>query len=62
MHLMSGPPAVQESPSALSVSEPAGVGPSELAAVKANLARLEAEVRELKDLLAKVCSELGMKD
>jgi uncharacterized protein YceH (UPF0502 family) len=62
MHLMSGPPAVQESPSALSVSAPAGVGPSELAAVKANLARLEAEVRELKDLLAKVCSELGMKD
>lgn len=61
MHLMSGPPPVQESPSAPSASGPAGVGPSELAAVKANLARLEAEVRELRELLAKVCSELGMK-
>lgn len=61
MHLMSGPPPVHESPSAAAVSEPAAAGHSELAAVKANIARLEAEVRELKDLLAKVCSELGMK-
>src|SRR5262249_5457317 len=29
------------------------------AAVKANVARLEAEVHELKDLLAKVCAQLG---
>jgi hypothetical protein len=29
--------------------------------VKANVARLEAEVHELKDLLAKVCAQLGIK-
>jgi hypothetical protein len=28
--------------------------------VKANVARLEAEVHELKDLLAKVCAQLGI--
>jgi hypothetical protein len=33
---------------------------SELAAVKANVARLEAELRELKDLLAKICAQLGI--
>jgi hypothetical protein len=33
---------------------------SELAAVKANVARLEAEMRELKDLLAKVFAKLGI--
>jgi hypothetical protein len=33
---------------------------SELGAVKANVARLEAELRELKDVLAKVCARLGI--
>jgi hypothetical protein len=28
--------------------------------VKANVARLEAELREMKDLLAKVCVQLGI--
>lgn len=37
------------------------VGISELEAVKANVARLEAEVRELKDLVAEVRAELGIK-
>jgi hypothetical protein len=36
-------------------------GVAELAAVKANVARLEADVRELKDLLARVCAELGIR-
>jgi uncharacterized protein YceH (UPF0502 family) len=61
-HLLSGSPAVQETPSAVSVSEPGGLAVSELAAVKANVARLEAEVRELKELLARVCAELGIKN
>lgn len=61
MHLMSGPPPAHESPSTLSASEPAAAGPSELAAVKANVARLEAEVRELRGQLARVCAELGIK-
>src|SRR5687767_14105422 len=56
MHLLSGQPAVQESPAAVSASEPAGLAVSEVAALKANVARLEADVRELKELLAKVCA------
>ena len=32
----------------------------EVEAVKSNIARLEAEVHELKDLLAKVCAKLGI--
>ena len=42
-------------------AESPSLGVSELAAVKTNVARLEAEVHELKDLLAKVCAELGIK-
>ena len=62
MHLLSGQPAVQESPAPASAPEPAGLAVSEVAALKANIARLEADVRELKQLLAKVCAELGIKN
>ena len=61
MHLLSGAPAVQPSPAADLAAESPSLGISELAAVKANVARLEAEVRELKDLLAKVHAQLGIK-
>jgi uncharacterized protein YceH (UPF0502 family) len=66
MHLLSGAPAVQSSSAtSLAAESPSPESPSpgisELAAVKANVARLEAEVHELKDLLAKVCAQLGMK-
>jgi uncharacterized protein YceH (UPF0502 family) len=61
MHLLSGAPVVQPSPAADLAAEPLSLGISELAAVKANVARLEAEVRELKDLLAKVHAQLGIK-
>jgi hypothetical protein len=44
----------------LAVESPS-LGISELEAVKANVARLESEVHELKDLLAKVCAQLRMK-
>jgi uncharacterized protein len=60
MHLLSGTPAVQSSAAGVAAESPA-LGISELAAVKANIARLEAEVHELKDLLAKVCAQLGIK-
>jgi len=60
MHLLSGAPAVQSSPAASLAAESPSLGISELAAVKANVVRLEAEVRELKDLLAKVCAQLGI--
>ncbi len=60
MHLLSGSLPAQEAGPALT-SEPAAVDLSELAAVKANVARLEAEVRALKGALERVCAELGIK-
>ena len=60
MHLLSGTPPVQSSSEVgLSAGSPSP-GISELAAVKANVARLEAELRELKDQVAKVCAQLGI--
>jgi len=59
MHLLSG--AVQSSSAAGLAAELPSLGISELAAVKANVARLEAEVHELKDLFAKVCAHLSIK-
>jgi uncharacterized protein len=61
MHLLSGAPAVQSSSAAGSAAESPSLGISEFAAVKAKIARLEAEVDELKDLLAKVCAQLSVK-
>jgi hypothetical protein len=61
MHLLSGAPAVQSSSAADLAAEAPSLGISELAAVKANVARLEAEVHVLKDLLAKVCAQLSIK-
>ena len=59
-HLLSGAPVVQESAQAVAPPDSISFGVSELAAVKANVARLEAEVAALKSLLAKVCAELGI--
>jgi len=63
VHLLSGPPAAHElAPRAsMPAVEEGGVAASEIAAVKANVARLQAEVSELKALVAKVCSERGIK-
>jgi len=61
MHLLSGAPAAQGTAAAVSVPETGGVAVSEIAAMKANVARLQAEVSELKALLEKVCSELGIR-
>src|SRR6516165_9753651 len=61
MHLLSGAPAVQSSSAAGLAAESPSLGISELAAVKVNVTRLEAEVQELKDLVAKVCAQLGIK-
>ena len=60
-HLLSGVPEVQERASGAAAPDTGGLAVSELAAVKANVARLEGEVAELKALLAKVCSELGIR-
>jgi uncharacterized protein YceH (UPF0502 family) len=53
-HLLAGAPAVNES------KPEADVSIGEVAALKANVARLESEVASLKVLLARVCKELGI--
>jgi uncharacterized protein YceH (UPF0502 family) len=62
MHLLSGAPAIEERVSAGGVyATPAGdVTVGEIAALKANVARLEAEVSELRTLVEKLYAELGV--
>jgi uncharacterized protein len=60
-HLLSGTPAVQEVAASVAVTEVGGLAVSEIAALKANFARLEADVSELKAVVARLCSELGVR-
>ena len=60
-HLLSGAPAVEaivSAPAPATLGDEVTVG--EIAALKANVARLEDEVAALKATLAKVCAELGI--
>ncbi len=61
MHLLSGMPVIEERVSGRAASAtPAGdVTVGEIAALKANVARLEGEVRELRDRMGRLCAELG---
>lgn len=61
MHLLSGAPAAEQPAAAAATSHAVDPGLSELAALKANYARLENELSELKALVAKICSELGIR-
>lgn len=56
-HLLSGAPAIEETPSTAVPAADVSVG--EIAALKANMARLEAEVDALKNLVSKLCAELA---
>jgi uncharacterized protein len=60
-HLLSGAPDLPDSASIAPPSGSADLGASELAAIKANVGRLEREVSELKTLVAKICGELDIK-
>ena len=60
-HLLSGTPKVQEIAASVPLSQSAELAVSEIAALKANLARVEADVSELKALVAKLYSELGVR-
>jgi uncharacterized protein len=64
MHLLSGTPAIGETPDAAhpAAGPAADVTVGEIAALKANVARLEAEVDGLKGLVARLCAELGVSD
>lgn len=57
-HLLSGAPVFDEQPVAAHVA--AEVSVSEIAALKANVARLEADVDELKALVGRLYAELGV--
>ena len=60
-HLLSGAPAEEASGGTSGVpAAGADVSLGEVAALKANVARLEAELADLKALVARVCSELGI--
>ena len=60
-HLLSGAPEVHEPATGVAAADTGGLAVSELAAVKANVARLETEVAELKVLVARLCGELGIR-
>jgi len=62
MHLLSGAPVIEERVSARAASAtPSGdVTVGEIAALKANVARLDAEVSELRATVGKLCAELGV--
>jgi uncharacterized protein YceH (UPF0502 family) len=60
-HLLSGAPVIEETAATAVSAEPgADVTVGEIAALKANVARLEAEVEALKGLVSRLCDELGV--
>ena len=60
MHLLSGAPAVTEVGSPAPDAGAVDLGVTEIAALKANVSRLEKEVDELKAQIARICAELGI--
>ncbi|MCR4299480.1 MAG: YceH family protein [Gallionella sp.] len=62
MHPLSGAPVIEECAPVRAVSAtPSGdVTAGEIAALKANVARLEAEVSELRAMMGKLCAELSV--
>jgi uncharacterized protein YceH (UPF0502 family) len=58
-HLLSGTPDVEQPVARATPNSDVSVG--EVAALKANVARLEAEVAGLKAIVARVCGELGIR-
>jgi len=59
-HLLSGPPLLETPPAPPQAKAGGDVSLGEVAALKANVARLEAEIAAMKALLARVCSEPGI--
>jgi uncharacterized protein YceH (UPF0502 family) len=59
MHLLSGAPDVQAPTAGLAAPRPTDLGASEIANLKAAVARLEGEMSELKALVARLCADRG---
>lgn len=64
MHLLSGAPVAEArvSTATASAAPAADVTVGEIAALKANVARLEAEVDELRKMISRLCAELGVSE
>ena len=60
MHLLSGEPVIEAAAVYRSSVSGADVTVGEIAALKANVAKLEDEVQDLRQLLERLCSELGV--
>jgi uncharacterized protein YceH (UPF0502 family) len=60
MHLLSGAAPVARSPDAETTPRDDAIGVSEIATLKANVARLQAELAALQSTVAKLCAELGV--
>jgi uncharacterized protein YceH (UPF0502 family) len=62
MHLLSGAPVIGELVTASTTfnTQSGDITVGEIAAIKANISKLEAEVSELKALVSKLCTELGV--
>lgn len=63
-HLLGGMPDIETAAAAPAAAVEPGdtVGMGEIAALKANVARLQAEVDALKDLVNRLCTELGVQN
>lgn len=60
-HLLSGPPAPEATLAATAADEPArDAAGSELAALRAEVARLSGDLEELRSTVVKLCTELGI--
>jgi uncharacterized protein YceH (UPF0502 family) len=59
-HLLSGPP-VPDMPAVQAKAPGGGLSSGEIAALKADVARLEAEMAAMKTLLERIRAELGIK-
>jgi len=59
-HLLSGAPSVEEHAVTAAVSHSGDVTVGEIAALKANVAKLEAELNDLRTLVGKLYTELGI--
>jgi uncharacterized protein YceH (UPF0502 family) len=59
-HLLSGEPVADETAGSIDAAAPEDVSLGEIAALKAHVAQLEAELASVKALLGRVCSELGI--
>ena len=60
MHLLSGAASSDAAVSAAAPAPASELGLSEVAALKANVSRLEKDVADLKALVARICTELGV--